>query len=101
MTTTVELRRRSRLPLRLLLLHLRGSLDLLLSSTVVVIGSLKIRYVHKWGCGLLPVDIAFAILIDHVLEDLTKSSTSLSLLCEICNFVLVPGSTHIAGVTIE
>merc|ERR550534_546472 len=60
-----------------------------------------IDHVGQGGGGLLPVDIALAVLVDHVLEDGPEplvASGRVPLLSESGDLVIKPGAAHVAGV---
>merc|ERR1719323_2602833 len=76
----------------------------LLGISAIVSVSLEsgdIDHVGQGGGGLLPVDVALAVLIDHVLEDGSEplvAAGSVPLLSESGDLVVKPGAAHIAGV---
>merc|ERR550534_3489750 len=60
-----------------------------------------IDHVGQGGGGLLPVDVAPAVLVDHVLEDGPEplvAAGRVPLLSESGNLVIKPGAAHVAGV---
>merc|ERR550534_3562820 len=60
-----------------------------------------IDHVGQGGGGLLPVDVALAVLIDHVLEDGPEplvATGRVPLLSESSDLVIKPGAAHVAGV---
>merc|ERR1712078_500491 len=84
-------------------LHLLGSLGLLhLGPRVPVpLKAGDIDHVSQGGAGLLPVDIACAVLVNHVLEDGPEplvAASRVSLLSEPTDLVVKPGAAHVAGV---
>merc|ERR550534_3038805 len=76
----------------------------LLGISAIVSVPLKsgdIDHVGQGGSGLLPVDVALAVLIDHVLEDGPEplvAAGSIPLLSESGDLVIKPGAAHVAGV---
>jgi len=84
-------------------LHLLGSLGLLhLGPGVPVpLKAGDIDHISQRGGGLLPVDIACAVLVNHVLEDGPEplvAAGRVSLLSEPTDLVVKPGAAHVAGV---
>merc|ERR550534_513060 len=67
----------------------------------VPLESRDIDHVGQWGGGLLPVDVALAVLVDHVLEDGPEplvATGRVPLLSESSDLVIKPGAAHVAGV---
>jgi len=86
---------------RNILLDLRSILDLLRVSITSLIGSLELRDIYKRAAGLFPLNTAFTVLINDFVEDPSKLASSIGLLLQRLDLVLVPGLTDIAGVAHE
>merc|ERR550534_1068867 len=79
----------------------RGWLLGISTGVSVPLESRDIDHVGQGGGGLLPVDVAPAVLIDHVLEDGPEplvAAGSIPLLSESGDLVIKPGAAHVAGV---
>merc|ERR550534_1679118 len=76
----------------------------LLGISAIVSVPLKsgdIDHVGQGGGGLLPVDVAPAVLVDHLLEDGPEplvAAGRVPLLRESSDLVIKPGAAHVAGV---